>query len=279
MKHSQTGFTLIEAIVVIVITGVIAAVVAVFLTKPVQAYFAAAARAELTDIADTATRRMTRDLRAALPNSIRQPAGQGKQCLEFLPTITGGRYRVDFMVDEGQLGEVLDFASPISSFDVLGGLNPVPATNDYVVVYNLGVLGADAYAGSNRASIRHANKNHIALQTPTQFPLASPASRFQVIPHAQQAVFYVCDNPGRDAEGNGTGVLYRLSGYGINATPPSACPLPQSAPVLADRISECRFDYGAGAASNNGLVSIRLAITAAHETVSLYQAVHINNAP
>jgi len=50
----QVGFTLIEAIIVIAITGIVAAAVAMFIRLPVQGYVDSAARAELTDIADTA---------------------------------------------------------------------------------------------------------------------------------------------------------------------------------------------------------------------------------
>ena len=56
------------------------------------ARFASARRAALTDTADTAVRRMARDIRKALPNSIRQTSDQ---CVEFIPTKTGGRYRVE----------------------------------------------------------------------------------------------------------------------------------------------------------------------------------------
>src|SRR6185503_18991127 len=67
----EGGVTLIEMIMVIMITGILAAVSVVFLRGPVEGYVDVARRAELTDIADTALRRITRDLRTALPNSIR----------------------------------------------------------------------------------------------------------------------------------------------------------------------------------------------------------------
>ena len=68
---AQRGFTLVEAIVVIVITGIIAAGVAVFIRAPVEGYVDSVARAELTDAADTALRRLSRDVNSALPNSLR----------------------------------------------------------------------------------------------------------------------------------------------------------------------------------------------------------------
>src|SRR5207247_10236805 len=65
------GVTLIEMVIVIAITAIIAAALSVFISRPVEGYADAARRAELSDIADTALRRMTRDLRTALPNTIR----------------------------------------------------------------------------------------------------------------------------------------------------------------------------------------------------------------
>ncbi|TAN77825.1 MAG: type II secretion system protein, partial [Gallionella sp.] len=58
-------------VMVIVITGIIGSMVAVFIKAPVQQYFDVARRADMTDTADTALRRITRDLRLALPNSVR----------------------------------------------------------------------------------------------------------------------------------------------------------------------------------------------------------------
>ena len=59
------GFTLVEMVIVVVITAIIGAMVAVFIRLPVQGYIDANARAELADLADTATRRMARDIRRA----------------------------------------------------------------------------------------------------------------------------------------------------------------------------------------------------------------------
>ncbi|HXZ96589.1 MAG TPA: prepilin-type N-terminal cleavage/methylation domain-containing protein, partial [Burkholderiales bacterium] len=94
-NHRQiinSGFSLIEAVVVIAITGVIIAIVGkVLLSAPVTGYVDTARRAEMVDIADTALRRMGRDLHNALPNSVR--VTPDAHYLEYLDVRTGGRYR------------------------------------------------------------------------------------------------------------------------------------------------------------------------------------------
>src|SRR5918911_2643011 len=94
-RAAQGGVTLIELIIVIAITAIIASGVAVFISRPMESYVDSARRAELTDIADTALRRLTRDLRTALPNSIRITQVGGVYYLEYLQTSGGGRYRAE----------------------------------------------------------------------------------------------------------------------------------------------------------------------------------------
>src|SRR6267143_6711461 len=109
-EHSrERGVTLIEMIIVISITAIIAGAVSVFISRPVEGYADAARRAEMSDIADTALRRITRDLRTALANSIRitcVPAGcvpgSSVYYLEYLQSSGGGRYRAE--KDSGGLG-------------------------------------------------------------------------------------------------------------------------------------------------------------------------------
>ncbi len=277
-KRHQSGFTLLEAVMVIVITGAIAAMTAVFIRAPIEGYVDSARRAELTDIADTASRRVARDLHLALPNSVRVAA---PACIEFLPTSTGGRYRAEQDCSSGVCsGTKLDFSTAINGFDYLGALNPLPAVNDVVVVYNLGIPGADAYNGDNSATIRSVSATGITLTAAKQFPFASPGSHFHVIPGADRAVSYVCTGAGIDSAGNGTGTLYRYSNYAPTATAPTSCPVPPSGtPILASRVSDCSFNYAAGVTARNGLVSTRISLVEKNETVSLYHEVHVNNMP
>src|SRR5882672_10183940 len=126
-EHSrERGVTLIEMVIVISITAIIAGAVSVFISRPVEGYADAARRAEMTDIADTALRRMTRDLRTALSNSIRTTTVSGVVYLEYLQGSGGGRYRA--AKDSGGGGNILDFtiADP-DGFDVIGAIPTLTA--------------------------------------------------------------------------------------------------------------------------------------------------------
>ena len=152
-QSHQGGVTLIELTMVIAIIGVITTVASVFIKSPIDAYVDSARRAALTDTADTAMRRIARDVRKALPNSARIP---NSQCLEFIPTKAAGRYRDT--VDVLSTGDILNFVALDSSFNMLGLNDDLPAdqkieAGDMVAVYNLGVSGADAYAGDNTSLV------------------------------------------------------------------------------------------------------------------------------
>jgi MSHA biogenesis protein MshO len=261
--HSSAGFTLIEMIMVIVITGIIAGMVAVFIRAPVEGYVDSVRRAELTDAADVALRRITRDVRLALPNSLRVMNSGGVNYIEFIMTSSGGRYRDE--ADGSTGGDILDFLGD-ASFDVLG---PVPemAANDFIVIYNLGVPGADAYAGSNRAQVQTPG-NTVILNASHVFPFRSPSARFQVVPGGVQAVSYAC--PGT------AGNLMRHWNYGFNAA--QVVPAGGSSALLAQN-AVCTVDYISAATGRNGLLYLSLTLSSGGESVTLFNQIHVDNSP
>src|SRR5688572_28968845 len=107
---TEPGFSLVELVVVIVITGIIASVVGLFITGPIQAFLDQSRRAALVDTAQIALTRMGRDLRGALPNSIRT---NGTSALELLATLDGDRYRVEA---PGTAADRLEFSRDDDSF-------------------------------------------------------------------------------------------------------------------------------------------------------------------
>jgi MSHA biogenesis protein MshO len=293
-QQSQQGFTLVEMIMVIVITGIIGGMVAVFLKAPIQQYMDVARRADMTDIADTALRRIGRDLRLALPNSVRvktgtcpvttaNPGGIGTcSFLEFLPTSGGGRYRADTGGGAGCLGspsgEALDFTVADACFGVLGTMPPgfAFAAGDLVAIYNLGILGASAYLANNTAAINigGSTTSIIKLNAATLFPFESPNARFDII---NRAVSYVCDTTGK--------TLMRYS-YPIVAGGGQPTSTLAGGNMLAGNVGAiCSFSYDAYVvAQRSGLVTMNLSIaennpSSGNETITLYSATHVSNLP
>ncbi len=259
-SNAQGGFTLVEMVIVMVITGVIGGMVAMFIRAPVQGYVDSARRAEMTDIADTALRRISRDLRLALPNSVRV---SGTNTIDFLSTTGGGRYRAGV----GGTNNALDFSAADTSFEVIGTM-PILTASDQVVVYNLGILEADTYLNDNRATYSSSAGGVITFAAGKKFPFESPAQRFQVV-HEQ--VRYICDTA--------TGNLTRYWGFPI-ATPSAGVPAGGSSALMASNVSGCSFNYDANVvAQRNGLVTMNLSITESGETVTLYSATHVSNVP
>ncbi len=263
-RNSEAGFTLIEIVVVIIIVGILSVMGGQFIVTPVSNYIAVSRRARLVDQADMAMRRMQRDIRHALPNSIRID-GSG-QYLEMLNTVDGGRYRRYL---DGASGDILDFTVADTGFDVLGDLDAVPSQGDRLVVYNTSSSGisGNAYAtnADNMAVVGAGSSlNYVALSPGFAFANASPYQRFFIV---DQPVTYACEG----------GHLNRYAGYTINsiqATPPSGAPA-----LVSRNISACRFSYDPGASQRAGLVTLRLSLAEEGETITLLHQVHVVNAP
>ena len=113
----RRGFTLIELVVVIVLTGIVATLVARNVSQPILSFIDSARRAALVDANETALNRVTREVRLALPNSVRIAGGRA---LEFLRTRTGGRYRAEVDPAASSPGLDLDFTATRDTFAVLG---------------------------------------------------------------------------------------------------------------------------------------------------------------
>lgn len=292
--HSR-GFTLVEAIVVIVITGIIGGMVAMFIRSPVQGYVDAQRRSELSDEADTAMRRMARDFRLALPNSIRTPADASDQCLEFIPTKIGARYRSVVDGSNG-LGDALDFTVVDGAFEMLWPNGNLPADSqvgvgDVVVVFNDGSANGDAYAGRNAIQVAAVaaggtpNSTLLSFVTAAQalpfnrkqLSAESPFGRFQVVAAGAHVVAYRCNG----------GALTRHTRVlaGVWARPGSCAAMVAgaAAATLATNVATCSLSYDppgvSTALSRFGIVSISLGISVAGETVSLYEQIHVDNTP
>lgn len=255
------GFTLVELVVTIVIIGILSSLGGMFISQPIEGYIDLERRTELVDQAEMSLRRMQRDIRAALPNSIRISADGNR--LEMLHVVAGGRYR------RSGAGDIIDFSVADTSFDVLGGVERfgAVAVGDLVVIYNLAATGdtANAYAGDNSTPVL-LNSTATNINISNQFPFASPLQRFFIV---DTAITYRL----RD------GALTRHSGYVFNNN--QFNPGAAAGDLVASNIvlAASQFVYDAGTASRSGLVRMQLALEKAGERITLLHQVHVDNAP
>ena len=299
------GFTLIEAIMVIVITGILAGIVAVFITKPVQGYVDSARRAEMTDAADIALRRLVREVRLAVPNSLRVDCASaaGWFYLEFVPTKDGGRYRNQGDGSTSCGGSCLCTAGNAvnTTFDVLGvapGSSPSAVANDFVVVDNDASLNGDSscstpsnvYCGGSRARVRSTTPAAVGtaamITTYTAFANSSLIcpyinNRYQIVDQTTKAVTYACPT-------TAVGTLTRYWNYngssaapdnGFNAVQPTPPTGGSFTPVVQN--ATCVIDYTQNVQQLNGLLYIKLTIadSASGESVVAFRQIHVDNTP
>ena len=291
IRHVLRGFTLVEMIVTIVLVGIIASAVAVFIRLPISGYVDAVARADITDTGDTALRRIARDVRLALPNSVRVTTdASGNQYLEMLLTRTGGRYLA--AEDNPISGNILSFNGGSTVFDIVG---PAPSgpqkiqVGDSIVVYNLGtgIAPTDAYANpaTNSAAVTAisttSNVTTITMAN-DPFVMPSPYHRFQAV---IGPVTYFWDA--------GALTLTRYWNYKLSETQPSstiALSAGKNALIATGVNSSCKpvscgiFNYTIADQSNalleaNIVLSAPAGDTGKGGNIALFQQVHVDNTP
>lgn len=280
----QRGFTLVELILVIVLSAIVGAMISTVLSRPLEGFVAQSRRAELVDIGAGALNRMQRDIRQAVPGSLRVSADG--QALELLLIHSGGRYLPNRPLDNS-----LNFsATPdaqcngplvagVPACDVLQVFAPgfSPPAAGWLVIAS----SPFSWTPSNPGNITPTNT--IFTRLPESDTAAFPGiSLIRVAPPGAGGVFafaapsvqrriYFADRVvGYRCSG---GQLLRYEHDQLQPTLPAA--LPAIGRLQADRVEGCDFRY----ASASGLATLRLNIATAGESIRLAQQVQVNNAP
>ena len=280
----MSGMTLIELVIVIVLSAIVVSFMSRLIVIPINAFTAQKQRAQLGDAADSAMRLMARDLRSALPNSVRTSVSGSVTALEMLATVDGARYQ-----DNGPLSNTalaLDFTTPDAGFSTTVPFSqitlPYSSSNSYLSIYNVGVPGADAYALANVITPAGttititagatANAQLVTLNPAFQFSFGSPGKRVYLV---SGPLSYLCDTS--------SGLVTRYSGYTISATQPvSAAALTAagaSSGVVTTNATACQFTYASGTSQRVGMATLMLQLGSNGQIVQLLQQTHLVNAP
>ena len=240
-------------VVVIVLVSILAALGGQFLSAPLSGLLSIGGRIALVDAADIALLRLGRDVRRALPNSLRIVGGD----LQLMTTTDGARYRAG---GPGGLDDQLQFDLADGAFNTYTQLNTGGATNPRLAVYPLGQAGADPYADpvitpaagttvsvNTPVVVAGTNEFRVTISPAHQFPLQSPEQRLFVV---DDTVTYAC--AGNQLTRNGA--------------------------LLAEFVQGCQFTYQQINA-RNGLLTVTLTLADAGEQITLTRQIAVNNSP
>lgn len=247
------GFTLLELVVAIVITAIIASFLVLFLDAPIQSYLAQTRRSDLVDSANRIADAVTSDVRTALPNSLRTRTVGITKAVELLATQGAARY-----YDSQDPAQQLTIGNSATSFATLDSFGTQTVSPRYLSVGNLGIPPAalpmyDAYSSGNGVMTPAGavtvgpngatpGENLVTLNPAMTFGAPGAPATQPVVHNAYLVsgpVSYVCDQR--------AGTLMRYSGYSVTAT--QAVPPVGSGALIARNVSTCTLSFLAAPAA------------------------------
>ncbi len=261
----QQGFTLLETIVVLVVLGILSVGLFTIFNASIRQYLDASARTELTASARLAVERLNREMRNALPNSVRT-SGDGN-CVEFRPVVTGATYVELPTTIASTTLTAAPFATPAGSWD----LSVMPLLTGDGVASDM--YGPSPLTTAGIASISAPDADNVVTVTLTaskRFPRTSPGRRLFVI--GTPVSFCITGTQ-----------LRRYAGYGNFLNQPAPASLGTGV-LLADYLqtgdaTNPVFRYSAGTLERNAMVQIDLLLQARDEQLRYAHEVLIRNVP
>ena len=314
MRRRRTwGMTLIELVIVIVLLGILGASFGLFIVPMVNGYNALVQRAALVDTGESALRRMARDIRISVPNSLRIAApGGGGFALEMVPTVDGARFCATGLIDCGSLAgglspttrQVLDVMGSDQEFDVIGCFQDTTFTTaaaGTTTLYRLvvGNAASEVYTDTGSPKVIIPSTTSITLAVdPSGGTCGSAGARHHVTLSAghtfcpdatsdqcnsrapRQRVFVVkkSEAPVSYICDQTAKTLTRYWNYTFAAAQPTSAPGGSSSAPLASGVTACSVTSTASDIQNTGIVVMSLTLAdGAGETISLLHQAQVDN--
>ena len=264
LKKSTRGFTLIEMIAVIVILSILAAMGGTFVVESTKSYQLSQTRTRLVNTGRQAIERMSRQLRIALPYSVRLT--NSNMCVEFMPIASGGNYIGYFqgaILKEDYVPDMLNGAAAAAIIVV----SPHAIDFGMAQFVSIGAMAANEIYGVNPASqatLGSRTNTQVTLSMAKIWQRNSVNKRFYLL-NAPQA-FCVVNN--------------ELRFYDNQNATSAAVDLTSTHSLLAKNVvAAAPFALTAGAENRNTLVQFNIAFAHKAESVAFNHSVMIRNVP
>ncbi len=273
--HKSKAFTLVEMVMVITITGILTVVIVPMLTRPFSLFKDMQVRAALVDRAQMALATISREIRQAVPNSVRASGG----ALELMPTSFAGRYPAsDIAADIDALTpRQLDANfSVMANVPSLSGQRLIVNPSSTALLYAATANNISRMVTPSTTSITvtdNGNQDRISLNPAFRFDPTGNGSPSRRIFASGGPVSFVCS----------AGELVRYESYVpsvVQPTNPLSSPLSAAIPALiSNAVSSCQFRYSPGTSQRSALLTLEITVTENGESIHLIDQVHVENAP
>ena len=276
INKRESGFTLLELIIVIIILGVMSVGISGFISLTTQTYLNVSERDDLLSSARFAVERLNREIRNAVPNSIRVSNNAAKQCIEFVP-IKASTIYTDIPVTPDIKSEEISVVSFININD-----DPYTCSGtcaDFAVVYPLtssDIYNFDIDSGDGKVTQFNAFTNMVGdIWT---LPI-KPTGGMVFDEHSPTNRLYVFDSTVSYCVENFRLSRFQSSSFNIN----QALPLFADSVLMAENITydvnDLPFKFSPPTLQRNGVVQIKLNFDRDGEIIAFNNDVHIENVP
>ncbi|ABO22272.1 PilW family protein [Shewanella loihica] len=262
--QTNKGFTLVEMVTVIIILGILVVGVSSFVILGTRIFVESSSVDQVLSQSRFVIERMTRELRNALPNSIRVASSSDAQCIEFMPITASASY-ISLPI------------APDSATDSGSVMLPAQGINlaHKMVIYPLSP--AQLYQDSPSTTqgrifdVKQLSGNQIEFNNALRFDEASPQKRYFIVNGAVSYCFL------------SRGDIRRYDGYGVQTTQPTPAQMGTGAlmgqHVVNNLGSEEPIHYTPGTLVNNAVVQLSPRFEVNGQTFQYQHQVQVINVP